>query len=311
MLFSPTALSSRRFRSVPRNCTVVVLALLSAWSLSALAATTIYSTTFDNLISGDSLSGQDGWMTNDPYNPATNAGGSNSVSVIVGYSQSTSDYWAALGGMTNQPPGRQNVTLFRSFSTAGLLNTQPGKNTLQLDTELSIASSSVTRNFSDSFGWEFDGSSGSQIFRLEFVPASTAGYLDVEWFNASNKLTDTRQLFPYNSIYNLSIGLTDSGSLGDTVNVTATDTAAKPQSYTLIKNGQLAAGSAAGVASIAARWDVTDPTQANGALTNYGDNSLFVNDYSVSVVPEPGTAALLLVSAPALLRRRKRSSLIL
>lgn len=274
-----------------------------------------YSTTFDEgtYTARGSLSGQNGWDTNDAARASTaeDVGQSDYVGPITYQTGSNtgkfSGYQGALGGLyhgTTAPtnttaselPGSPIVYLFHAFSPGNAssyaLNTD-------LDISYSATSASPTR---DAFGFNFQTSGLGNLFSLNFTPdASNASQMVIGYtVNGVQTIPANASAILYNSVYHLQIS----------VNVAAKSLTASftgTNSFTL-SNISLASINPAAVQQVATTWTLTNTSgvDANGGYTNAGSNAIIFDNFALTV-PEPSTWAMFGLGATALvifLRRR-------
>lgn len=221
----------------------------------------------------DSDAPDDRWQTNDSNQ-------ANYIGVIYGYSQSLTDYWASLGGLTQLAPSERNVDLFRNFSLPADCNQAV------FDVRFSITESKTPWVTRDAFAWKFRTPEGTNIVSLDFEPVSDSPVLKLYWTDCNGVRTPTTFGIGYNSIYSLhavvsglkthdpvfSVNLTD--SLGSTSNVI---------------QAALPGNSPETVGQVAAAWMLSGAT-----LADYGFNSLLFSGYSV--VPEPSIFSLVILA---------------
>lgn len=118
-----------------------------------------YSPDFDTFDGGFTLSGQDGWDTNDGNQP-------DYVGQMPGYSDTVTDYRAVLGGAvvaTGFDPSVQTVDLWRPFTLPG------SGNNASFSATMAISSSQTPHLARDSFQWKFRSSLGQDIVTFDMV----------------------------------------------------------------------------------------------------------------------------------------------
>lgn len=294
-----------------------------------------YSTNFDNLQGSTSLSDQDGWVTNDEYTGSTynatpgNANGlreigqSEDVTALDGFSTSASDQLAILGGVVNQAGGAVPGTnpVYVSHAT-GL----PASSNVLLSTDYVVTpTGSTVRTSHDSFGFTFQNAAGGNLFSIDFVPTSTNSNTsdNVRYtVNGVQSAAPGVASFTLNARYHLVVSATVTGGTGGSFSAFLT-----PENPTGGENGTritLASNVAftGTIADIAATWLLasnttaaatgTNPTDVppggntnNIAYTNGGNNSMYIDNFSITV-PEPSTYALLGLGAFGLAAVRRR-----
>jgi hypothetical protein len=166
--------------------TLQIAAVIGATiALPAISFAGGFTANFNNLAPGQTLSGQEDpagsgqfWDTNN-----TNAGGlgqSDFVGVIPNYSTSTSDYWAALGGISGFAPVVQTSYLFHPANLAGAANAT-------FNVDFAITGPQSPRTVKDTFGWTLQNSAGNQLLRVGFIPdINQPTNLTIRVFNAAN-----------------------------------------------------------------------------------------------------------------------------
>ena len=266
----------------PRWLSAFVRAILVAGWCAAFSLSPIYAQyvpDFSTFTPNFTLSGQKDsdvpdyrWQTNDVSQ-------ANYIGVIYGYSQTLTDYWASLGGLTRLAPSERNVDLFRNFSLPSDCNHAV------FDVKFSITESKTPWVTRDAFAWKFRTPEGTNIVSLDFEPISDSPALKLYWTDCNGVKTPTTFGIGYNSIYSLhavvsglathapvfSVSLTD--SLGTTSNVIQT---------------ALPGNSPETIGQVAASWTLSGPS-----VSDYGFNSLLFSGYSV--VPEPAISSLVIL----------------
>ncbi len=263
------------------------LIALTVFSLSSFASgQTGYAPNFDSFDGDSTLSGQDGWDTNDANQP-------DYVGEIPSYSTSTSDYWAALGGLVRQAPASPTTYLFRNFSLG-----DGGNATFSV--KMAVTSSTSPRVNDDSFGWAFRQSDGTDIVSIDFVYNSPT-VLQIRWTDYNGSQTSTSFGLAYNAQYDLTANLLNLGGT-PTLTVVADPVGADP-AQTVI-NTALNVATPSGISQVAAYWTLSNLTQSGGNYTEYGSNGMVFQDYVVAV-PEPSTIALGVLAFGGLLAYRR------
>ena len=289
---------------------------LAAWSHTASAQTPIFSTNFDNYTASQSLSGQQGWTSDDlytgaSYNPGTGAreiGQSENVESNTGYATSTSDLQPYVGGAVNTAPGTTGNGAVPGHPTTYVYNpfSLGTARAMQFDVDFAVSQPGTRAH--DSFGFTFQNGGATNLFSVNFVP--TSGNLttnDNISITAGGVTAAPVASFTLGSRYHLTVN----------VNITAGTFAATIQPETA--TGTLTPKPAAftgTITDVAATWTLanttaTAATTAGGtnstAYAGAGSNSLLFDNYAVTV-PEPSTYVLFGSGAAALAlgwRRRR------
>jgi hypothetical protein len=275
----------------------------------AAQAEVLYAPNFNDFSRNLRLTQQDSWLTNDPYVASETAGETALLQLITGYSDPVgSENWAMLGGFSlpdGQEPGVFSPSASRLFSnTVSALN-----NTLRFEVDMAILSS--TNGKRDEFSWVFKSADQSTtFFRLGFIPLldpQLADFLDMRIYTAANPAGfSSTAYFSYDSDARVTVDVNLADAVRDAVTVRVTDL--QNVTETVFNNVTVPNNTASGVQRIAAQWDIKDPAvDANQNPSAYGTNAMIFDNYSVSAVPEPGTAALLLGGFALLGLRRKRA----
>jgi hypothetical protein len=256
-----------------------------------------YVSNFDDISGNASLSDADGWVTNDPFNPGTNAGQTDFVGILSGYSQTVTDHWALLGGATGFSPGQPTIYLSRPVDLSGSAS-------VSFTTGMAVISSAVPRPNEDTFGWTFRNNLDVTLFSLLFDPNTAVnGDLAIRIYDSSNVEiagagSGSWSMF-YNAIYSLDVSV---NSLG-VVDVNFTDA---NSITTQVINGASTGIDPGDIAGVAATWILDDNTEnPTGVYGAFGSNSLVFDNYSL--VPEPSSALLLGLAAFGFVTRRRRA----
>jgi hypothetical protein len=279
-----------------KNAIAIAVATALSFTVSATASAAGYSTNFNDLLTNQSLSGQDGWETNDPYN---DAGTPSDFSDDFGQADSVEeiapgDNIARLGGIYF--PGNPVTHVSHAFdlSSSDLI----AFNTLLLITPSSDGLAQ------DTFGWTFQTTSGSDVFSLRFTPSGST-FLTADWFNSSgveqaNSLDVVN--IQYGTYYQLAININKSTNQFNAFISAEDGSGTEP----VVINGDLGSQSlgANDIGRLAATWILANPSTPGTQQANAGDNSMVFDN--VSVVPEPSAIALLGLGCASLLFRRRR-----
>lgn len=266
----------------------------------SLGSAATYFTDFDSIPGSGSLSGSDGWVTNDPYVLAGNFGQADFVGIVPGYSQTLSDHWALLGGATGVTPGRSTIYLWQTVDLAGASDVSFTLGSM------SVISSASPRLSADTFGWTFRNSSDNTLFSLRLDPETDGqfGDLNVRMYDSSGSEflaagSGNWDIY-YNSIYSLDVSVNSTGL----VNVSLTDA---NSITTQVITGAATGIDPASIAGVAATWilDTPGPGADGSAQTSFGSNSLVFDNYSV--IPEPSATLLFGVAGLGLVLRRRRA----
>ncbi len=253
-----------------------------------------YSTNFDasqGYLSGNTLSAQNGWTTNDDNQP-------DYVGTISNYSVPASDYVAYLGGLglsNNVVPSASPVFLYRPFTLGAT-------SAYAFNVDMAITRSGATYPNNESFAWTFRNTAGANLFSVDFVPTTSD--------DANNLRTTLAVRYTVNGGTQTTTG---NGLLSDayyhltiSVNVTTNQfsialTPTGGTTLVLASNVSLGANNSATLGQVAATW--------NDNVANPGANTLIFNNYAVTV-PEPSTWMMLslgLVGVAVVFRRRVRA----
>ena len=257
-----------------------------AWSPAAYSAN--FVTTFDGYAPRFTLSGGDGWDTNnfgvgpdgidgtpDDY------GQSDYIGYIAGYSATNSDYWGLLGGLVGHAPVVDTSYLYHALDPAGA-------SYADFSVRIGFIYNTATiypRSNKDTFGWTFRDASTHQLLRISFGPHPTnSTLLIVGVYNAQDvPISGSGSVnIAYNAIYDLHVSL----SATNTVTVTVGDSIGSAPFYVVKNqplNNTIPSGVAAGlIRDISATWTLLDTTAAplTGLRTNYGANGMAFNNYA-------------------------------
>ena len=274
-------------------------------SFSPLAHGQGYSTTFDGYTTG-SLSGQNGWDTNDPYvgtdttgAPGSEIGQSDFVGIITGYSSTATDDWAYLGGLDRSSvvPGHSTVYVYNNFAATPLT----GLSSYAFNVDMSVYPGGSPYTTLDQFAWTFGTAATPNLFSVNFVPNSNS--VDAVRYSVNGGgLVTTGNGIVTNSIYHLTVNV---NVVAKTFSISVTPTGGT--ALTLASNISLGTIDASTVTQVAATWTLANTAaDASGGYSGAGSNSLIFNNYSVGAVPEPSTWALVGIGGLLLLAVRRR-----
>lgn len=241
-----------------------------------------YAPNFDTFTPKFSLSGQQGWVTND-----TNQ--ANLIGYIPGYSESRTSYWAVLGGVVQTAPSTTSVDLYRAFTLPD------NGSAATFSVNFAISSSATPYTNKDSFSWKFRTADGTPIVSLDFEPFDPTT-LKIYWTTYDGTKSSTTYGIGYDAIYVLNATVTGLGTASPHFRVGLTD---GDGAISTPINTTLPANTPTGIGEVAAGWKLVAATPAG-----FGANSLLFQNYSV--VPEPSAIALLGLSGLTFLAARLR-----
>ncbi|MGC1481829.1 MAG: PEP-CTERM sorting domain-containing protein [Chthoniobacterales bacterium] len=311
---------------------VAAIAVGATTAGSALSQDQGYSTTFSQgegytgVNSGDigfPVSGQDGWVTNDPFNAMTDAGEANYVEFVAGTPDFTpgsfaaGNYSAILGGIHGADgffPGRADSEISRSFTPITPTVAQPSAS---LIVDFGILSSDLSFPEQDTFGFDLRNNVGASLAKFTFNPNTglSGADLDFEWTlngviqTTSNTSLNGNNGIAYDAKYRLVAEIT--GSILD-VSISALDATTNQvvSTASIIQGGSTSGSLTTGdFNTFATTWDLANTsTTTPGLFENAGYNAIVLN--AVTAVPEPSTVALAVVISLGGLAfaRRKRQS---
>ena len=278
-----------------------------------------YSTVFspaNGYSRNTTLSGQEGWDTNDPDNglqaPTSSVNDSGSeigqTDEVVNQNPpgtTSTDYYAANGGLLqgNYIPGQGTVQLFHAANVQGAAS-------FTVNSDAFLTSSQVTGAFTaaDTFGYSFLNASGVSLFGVNFVPLTTPTALAPNGatdsiFYTVNGVRSTVQsgVLALNGYFHISVAVV--GGATPTLSFTVTESGAAVATVTGVA---LTAADATTVANVGTTWTLSNQTaDANGGYEGAGSNTLYFKNLAV-VVPEPSTYAMLGLGALGLALRFRR-----
>ena len=170
-------------------------------SATASQAALSYATNFDDLSPRRAISQQFAWQTDDTYDPASQSGQSDAPRIINGYSQTSSDNWGILGGLTGFAPGRLTISLWKPIDTAGILAQTTAAYDLEFSVDASITSSQIPRPNHDSFGWSFRNSSGVALFQLSLDYNAVNDSMKLSFIDGNGTATATTNGIQFDAAY--------------------------------------------------------------------------------------------------------------
>jgi hypothetical protein len=249
----------------------------------------------------------DRWQGNDPFDPNSNTGETDSIAFATGYTPggSTAGNSSLIQGgaylFADIFPGRSDVKLWRSFSPLA-------SSTVSLSLEWSVIDSlDATFPSLDTFSFDLRSADNMQsILKLSLTPSINAlpnAYTLQTLVNTgSGVVTGTLADLGYRAVFIVDVDMT--GSNYDlTLRQINPATRQTIGTFNFVEGGDLSDGlTAQDFGTISIDWDLTsnDPEDP-------GSNYIIVNN--VSVVPEPSTYALLVLAglAAAFWSRRRRA----
>ncbi len=310
---------------------IVALAVGAAALATAHNASAQYGTDFNGFTTGETVSGQDDWTTNDPYtgasitytpNGSTTAvtrdiGQSEGVQVVDNYSANQNDNLALFGGAFNTSggalPGHGTVTLTHAANL-------PATGSIAVfSTDYVVTTPGTVHPSHDSFGFVFQNAASDPLFSVNFVQTSqNLTTNDNITITSGTTTTVPLSSFTLGSRYQLSLSINRTNStfnvfvqpesLTGALSGTATKLNANPIAFT------------GTIASAGAFWTLADNTTApatagastdgtgnDNAYTNAGGNTMFFDNFSI--VPEPSTYVMIglgLVGLAVTAKRRTR-----
>ncbi len=260
-----------------------------------------------------SLNGQQSWTTNDPFNVTDDAGDTSFVGFAAGFTSGSSG------------AGDQSALFGGTFASSGFFPDQPVPNLNKSFTPFGSGDVTLTIRFSivesldasfpeeDTFSFTLFDGSNNELLTLRMNPDNaTVSDLRAEWYDdgtlqttGGNPAVTQNREFVYRSIHNIQVVL--SGNTFDAfISDFATANAAETNKQQFVDDGTISNGlTAADFANIQINWELADTTLTNNRYEDAGSNYIIMDD--VSVVPEPGSAVLILLAAFVGLLARRRS----
>ena len=238
-----------------------------------IAGSPVYHTDFNNFDPFFSVSGQDGWMTNDidtgqGFGETNGFGtlrvpvdGSSTAAILGGYLQSSF------------PPGLHDIFLWKPVNVTG--------SAMEFSVDFVFVKSSSSGPFSvgDTFGWAVRDANGDEIFKLAFEPTSFTNRLEIVSYDALGMRLSSGLDFFSGSLYTIEISMFPELSGGERV---IARLVAAGTSF-LLADRFLPTGSISAVEQIAANWKIMDPAVgAEGLPSSYGSNFMMFDNYSVT-----------------------------
>lgn len=250
------------------------------------------------------------WQGNDPYNPVSGYGETDTILQMIGYTASgLGNSSLVQGGLYSGDgilPGTTNVKLWKSFTPTAIAG-----DTVTFTAQWSLVGS-LDPSFPNLDTFSFDlrtPANTVSLLRLKMTPgiATIPNAYTLQTAVGTNAAVNRIDL-GYQAIYQLSVQMTG-GLYNLGLSQLNPSNQAVITNFNLVTGGSLTAGySASDFGMIGVNWELT-----SGTNTAPGSNYLIVNDLSTmttgSVIPEPSTYALLGLAGVALgahvLRRRR------
>jgi len=202
--------------------------------------------------------------------------------------------------------GVAGAALASNLAAPGILAQTPSAFDLQFSVDASISSSVTPRPNHDSFGWSFRDTNGLPLFQLSLDYNATNDSLKMNFVNGAGVSTSTTFGVYYDSNYTYIFDANLANNLVDTLSLSLRDSTGTITK--VINNQLLPEGTVSQIAQIAEVWKIANPAvDANGHPTQYGNNSMLTQNYSISVIPEPGAGLCLLGGLGLCLARRRRA----
>ena len=236
----------------------------------------IYSTNFESLNPGLALTGQDGWVTNDPKGRGEPAGESDGLTRLV-MPDGASSRAAYIGGpyRAAYPPGRTNVMLWPEINGIGA--------TLKFTVSMLIQPSDSNGIYSesDTFAWTCLDDNNDPLFTIAFEPMDDdpeARVITVLDENQAKVNLGEQYLINIRQLYELEVLMVPNGNH---VSVSASlSNAISEINFAIL---DLPACSTNKVTGIAANWIMTDAkVHENGIVTGFGSNYMAFDNYALS-----------------------------
>lgn len=238
-----------------------------------IAGQLVYEAAFSSFDPFFSISGQDGWITNDidsdqGFGETNGLGtltvptyGSSAAAIVGGYLQASF------------PPGLHDIFLWRPVDVHGA--------TLEFSVDLVLVKSSTTGPFSpaDSFGWAVRDVNSNEIFKLSFEPTSVVNRREIVSYDSlGNRISSGLDLFT-GSLYTIEISMFSNDAGGERV---VAKLVAGGASFA-IADRILPLGSISATKQIAANWKILDPSVGpNGLPSSFGSNFMMFDNYRVT-----------------------------
>ena len=266
-----------------RNClnylfflTLLILGCSNQVEIVKAQPIEVYSTNFDSLNPGLALTGQDGWVTNDPKGPGGPAGESDGLTRLV-FPDGESSRAAYIGGpyRAAYPPGKTNVMLWPEINGLGA--------TLKFTVTILIMPSDANglHSESDTFAWTFLDDTNAPMFSIAFEPTEDDPELrKVTVLNENGvKINlEVQHLINIRQLYELEVLMVPNGN-----HVSASAKLSNAVSEINFAFLELPACSTHRVTGVAANWIMTDAKiHENGIATGFGSNYMAFDNYALS-----------------------------
>jgi len=240
----------------------------------------------------------DRWTGNDPYNPITDDGETDTILRVIGYTPGVSavgNSSLVQGGLYSAEdifPGTNSVRLWRTFTPSVV----GASDSVAFFAEWSVIGS-LDGSFPQLDSFAFDlrtADNSSSILRLDLTPGinllPNAYTLQATTDTGSGLATDTLIDLGYQALFQVEVQMTGSTYDLSLAQINAS-TRAVITNYNLVSGGALSSGySAAQFGLVSLDWELT-----SGDPQDPGSNYIIVNDFIVSstveVIPEAGTWA--------------------
>jgi len=279
----------------------------------APGAPSAYSTTFDDLTAGNSLSNwvqlSNGSFTQD--GGATQTASLSSADLTHPYEWVTTDQYQDDGvtsawGAYN---GDKSVVM-GGFGAPSAVETElwapVNMANATFSVDFGITASSLSASTQDIFGWTVRNTAGDKLFAIIFKPYDSTTYA-IYKENAAGVDVSLAYGIGIGSEYGLSIN-TDLSNHSYSATLTPLNTLLRPTGDPSLTFGSSSLdANATDIGAVAATYILSDPQlDGSGAPTNAGDNLMLFNNYAV---PEPSSSALVIGGLGLLAAfQRRRSS---